>query len=76
MVMFAMNEFEIGNIDDKEIFNYINVIKSKMIYAIKSIKGDVPIDGLSKRLDIALSMISTKKIIHSNDFENKVLRRR
>ena len=34
-----------------------------MINAIKSIKGDVPADELMRRLDIALSMISTKRRI-------------
>ena len=28
---------------------------------IKQIKGDIPLQGLSKRLDITLSMIYTKK---------------
>lgn len=72
MVLFAINEFEIGKIDDNQVFDYINSIKVKMINAIKAIKGDVPLDGLMRRLDVALSMISTKKIVEDKkDFTKK-----
>ena len=74
-VMHALNNFEIGKLGDNEIFNYINEIKLKVIHAIKFIKGDVLLDGLSKRLDIALSMISTKKIFHESS-DNKVLKKK
>ena len=74
-VMHALNNFEIGKLGDNEIFNYINEIKLKVIHAIKFIKGDVLLDGLSKRLDIALSMISTKKIFHDSS-DNKVLKKK
>lgn len=57
-------KFEIGMISDDELFDYVNNIKSRVINAIKGIKGDVPIQGLLRRLDVALSMISIKKIIH------------
>ena len=60
------DEFNLGSCDNK-LFDYINTIKSKVINAIKLIKGDVPIDGLARRLDIALSMISTKKIVPKED---------
>ena len=39
----------------------INTIKDNLFIIIKQIKGDTPLKGLSKRLDIALSMIYTKK---------------
>lgn len=74
-VMHALNNFEIGKLGDNEIFNYINEIKLKVIHAIKFIKGEVLLDGLSKRLDIALSMISTKKIFHVSS-DNKVLKKK
>ena len=74
MVTYAMDQFEIGHIEDDKVFDYINGIKGKVINAIKGIKGDVPMDGLLRRLDIALSMISTKKIIHPEDV--KGLRKR
>lgn len=63
MLMFAISEFEIGKIKEDQLFDYINEIKEKMINAIKAIKGDVPADALKRRLDIALSMISTKRIV-------------
>lgn len=63
MLMFAISEFEIGKISEGQLFDYINEIKEKMINAIKAIKGDVPADALKRRLDIALSMISTKRIV-------------
>ena len=63
MVTYAIDSYEIGKMNDEQLFEYINLIKSKVINAIKSIKGDVPMDGLSRRLDIALSMISTKRIV-------------
>lgn len=63
MVLYLINGFEIGKIDDNQLFDYINSIKVKMINAIKSIKGYVPADELMRRLDIALSMISTKRRI-------------
>ncbi len=74
MVTYAIDSFEIGKIDDNQVFDYINDIKSKVINAIKGVKSDVPIDGLSRRLDIALSMISTKRIIpvtESRDLKKK-----
>lgn len=74
MVTYAMDQFEIGHIEDNKLFDYVNGIKSKVINAIKGIKGDVPMDGLLRRLDIALSMISTKRIIHPEDV--KGLRKR
>ena len=74
MVTYAMDQFEIGKIKDSQLFDYVNVIKNKVINAIKGIKGDVPMDGLLRRLDIALSMISTKKIVHLEDI--KGLKRR
>lgn len=74
MVTYAMDQFEIGKIKDSQLFDYVNVIKNKVINAIKGIKGDVPMDGLLRRLDIALSMISTKKIVHPEDI--KGLKRR
>jgi hypothetical protein len=69
MVTYAMDQFEIGKIKDSQLFDYVNVIKNKVINAIKGIKGDVPMDGLLRRLDIALSMISTKKIVHPEDIK-------
>ncbi len=63
MVTYAMDQFEIGHLADDKLFDYVNNIKGKVINAIKGIKGDVPMNGLIRRLDIALSMISTKKII-------------
>lgn len=74
MVNYAIDQFEIGKIEDNKVFEYVNVIKSKVINAIKGIKGDVPMDGLLRRLDVALSMISTKRIVHSEDV--KGLRKR
>ena len=38
----------------------INSIKDNLFIMIKQIKGDTPLQGLSKRLDIALSMIYAK----------------
>ena len=67
MLMFAISDFEIGKIADNQLFDYVNDIKVKMINAIKAIKGDVPIDGLKRRLDIALSMISTKRLVQLDD---------
>lgn len=67
MVNYAINSFDIGNIEDNQLLDYINVIKTKVINAIKGIKGDVPMDGLLRRLDIALSMISTKKQVVIED---------
>ena len=66
-VTYAMDSFETGKIRDNDLFDYVNQIKIKLINAIKSIKNDVPMDGLLRRLDIALSMISTKKIVHSEN---------
>ena len=49
----------------------INTIKDNLFILIKQIKGDTPLQGLSKRLDIALSMIYNKK--ENNQLEiNKV----
>ena len=59
----VMSTYELNNISDGEYFEYVNGIKIKIINAIKGIKGDVPLAGLSRRLDIALSMISTKRIV-------------
>jgi hypothetical protein len=67
MVNYAINSFDIGNIEDNQLLDYINVIKTKVINAIKGIKGDVPMDGLLRRLDIALTMISTKKQVVIED---------
>lgn len=67
MLMFAISEFEIGQVNENQLFDYINEIKVKMINAIKAIKGDVPADGLKRRLDIALSMISTKRIVATEE---------
>ena len=67
MVNYAINSFDIGNIEDNQLLDYINLIKTKVINAIKGIKGDVPMDGLLRRLDIALSMISTKKQVVIED---------
>lgn len=67
MVSYVVQQFDVGIIDDNELFEYINTIKNKVINAIKLIKGDVPVDGLSRRLDAALSMISTKRIIPKED---------
>lgn len=39
----------------------INTIKDNLFIIIKQIKGDTPLQGLSKRLDIVLSMIYAKK---------------
>ncbi len=58
-----MSTYELNNISDSEYFEYVNQIKTKIINAIKGVKGDVPLTGLSRRLDIALSMISTKRIV-------------
>lgn len=74
MVTYAIDQFEIGHIDDDKLFDYINTIKTKVINAIKGIKGDVPMDGLLRRLDIALSMISTKRLVpveESKDLKKK-----
>lgn len=73
-VNHIINQFEIGEVEDNQVFDYINRIKSKVINAIKGIKGDVPMAGLVRRLDIALSMISTKRIISID--ENKGLKKR
>jgi hypothetical protein len=67
MISYVIEQFDIGRLEDNQLFDYINTVKSKVINAIKLIKGDVPIDGLSRRLDIALSMISTKKIVSKED---------
>lgn len=67
MVTYAIDTYEIGKMNDDQLFDYINSIKSKVINAIKAIKGDVPMDGLIRRLDIALSMISTKRIVPAID---------
>lgn len=56
--------FEIGKIDDYKLFDYISGVKSIVINAIKSVKGDVPIEGLLRRLDVALSTITIKKVVH------------
>lgn len=40
---------------------FISTIKNILFKTIKQIKGDTPLQGLSKRLDIVLSMIYTKK---------------
>lgn len=63
-VTYAIDAFETGRIKDENVFDYVNEIKTRVINAIKEIKGDVPMEGLLRRLDIALSMISTKKIVH------------
>lgn len=73
-VNYIIDQFEIGKLNDNQVFDYINGIKSKVINAIKGIKGDVPMTGLVRRLDIALSMISTKRIIPVE--ENKGLKKR
>lgn len=73
-VNYIMSQFEIGMLKDNQVFDYINGIKNKVINAIKGIKGDVPLTGLVRRLDIALSMISTKRIIPVE--ENKELKKR
>ena len=70
MVNYMIDQFEIGKLPDNQVFDYINVVKTKVINAIKGIKGDVPMSGLLRRLDIALSMISTKKIIPIEDTRN------
>lgn len=74
VVTYAIDQFEIGKISDDKVFDYVNGIKTKVINAIKGIKGDVPMEGLLRRLDIALSMISTKKIVHPED--SKELKKR
>lgn len=74
VVTYAIDQFEIGKIRDDKVFDYVNGIKTKVINAIKGIKGDVPMEGLLRRLDIALSMISTKKIVHPED--SKELKKR
>ena len=47
-VTYALDQFEIGHIKEDKLFDYINGIKTKLINAIKGIKGDVPIIGLLK----------------------------
>jgi hypothetical protein len=74
VVTYAIDQFEIGKISDDKVFDYVNGIKTKVINAIKGIKGDVPMEGLLRRLDVALSMISTKKIVHPED--SKELKKR
>lgn len=70
IVNYMIDQFEIGKLPDEQVFDYINGVKTKVINAIKGIKGDVPMSGLLRRLDIALSMISTKKIIPIEDTRN------
>lgn len=52
------NQF--GNISDEEILSFIERAKSALINAIKSVKNDVPLNGLARRMDIALSMVNAK----------------
>lgn len=48
------------NKNKEELNNSIESIKEHLYKAIKSIKGDVPLFGLSRILDITLSKINTK----------------
>ena len=49
------------NMNNKELEELINSIKEKLFSMIKQIKGDVPLQGLSNRLDITLAKINSKK---------------
>jgi len=49
------------NLDKEEINKLIETIKNRLFSTIKLIKEDIPLIGLSKRLDIALSKVNSKK---------------
>ena len=53
-------ELQIGTLNKYELLTFVSGVKSRLFNAIKSIKNDVPLAGLSKRLDILLSMLYTK----------------
>lgn len=50
----------IGKFNKYELLTFISNVKLRLSNAIKSVKNDVPLVGLSKRLDILLAMIYTK----------------
>ncbi len=56
-------KFDIGHLNKKELLTIISNIKTRTINAIKGVSNDVPVNGLAKRLAIALSMISTKQVL-------------
>ena len=49
------------NMDKEELNKLADNIKSTLFTTIKLIKEDIPLLGLSKRLDISLSKINSKK---------------
>lgn len=49
------------NMEKEELNHLIESIKNQLFSSIKLIKSDIPLLGLSKRLDITLSKINTKK---------------
>ncbi len=55
-----MLKYTFSAVSDEEVLGVTNGLKLKLINAIKSIKGDVILDGLSRRMDILLSMINAK----------------
>ena len=59
--------FTFGLVSDDNVLDELSKLKLKLINAIKSIKGDVIADGLSKRIDIALSMINIKRQVIEDD---------
>lgn len=60
VVTKKISEISIGNLNKYEIQTLIASMKMRLTNAIKSISGDVPLKGLSRRLNIAMSMINAK----------------
>ncbi len=58
-----LSKFEIGHLNKKELLTTISNIKTRTINAIRGVSNDTPVNGLFKRLGIALSMISTKQVL-------------
>ena len=55
----------------EEINKLIESIKKQLSTSIKLIKGDIPLQGLSKLLDITLSKINSKKEIQEKQSISK-----
>lgn len=71
-----LSQLSIGTLNKYELETFISSMKIRLVNAVKGIKGDVPLKGLSKRLDILLAMINTKSLPKENIKDMKKVQRK
>lgn len=73
-IFSMLNGSCLGVLDDKYLAVIVSHMKNRLINAIKSIRNDVLVDGLAKRLDILLSMINAKNLPYEKE-DNRRLKK-